>query len=55
MIADGIGVLPLICDLRRDHIRVNQPGYADDAGAGGKFEDVMAHFSELQLRGPARG
>ena len=55
MIAYGIWVLPLIRDLRRAHPRVTQPWYADDAGAGGKFEDVMSHFRDLQLRGPARG
>ena len=32
-----------------------QPWYADYAGAGGKFGDVIAHFRDLQLRGPARG
>ena len=55
MITYGIGVLPLIRDLRRDHHRVTQPWYADNVGAGGKFGDVMAHFRDLQLRGPARG
>ena len=37
MIAYGIGVLPLIRDLRRSHTRVTQPWYADDAGAGGSL------------------
>ena len=55
MIAYGIGVLPLIRVLRKDHTQVSQPWYADDAGAGGKFEAVMAHFRDLQLKGPARG
>ena len=55
MIAYGIGVLPLIRVLRRDHLQFTQPWYADDAGAGGKFEAVMAHFRDLQLKGPARG
>ena len=54
MIAYGIGVLPLIRDLRRAHPRVMQPWYADDAGAEGQFGDVMAHFRDLQLRGPAQ-
>ena len=53
MIAYGIGVHPLIRNLRRDRHRVTQPWYADDAGAGGKFGDVMAHFRYLQLRGLA--
>ena len=55
MISYGIGVLPLFRDLRRSHLRVTQPWYADDAGAGAKFGDIMAHFRDLQLRGPARG
>ena len=55
MIAYGISVLPLIRVLRRDHSQVTQPWYADDAGAGGNFEAVMAHFRDLQLKGPARG
>ena len=55
MIAYGIGVLPLIRELREAHPRVTQPWYADDAGAGGKFKDVQAHFQGLQARGLARG
>ena len=55
MITYGIGVLPLIRDLRRAHPRLTQPCYADDAGAGGKFGEIMAHFRDLQLRGTARG
>ena len=55
MIAYGIGVLPLIIDLRRAHPRVMQPWYADDTGAGGEFCDIMAHFRDLQLRGAAWG
>ena len=35
MIAYGIGVLPLIRELREAHPRVTQPWYADDAGAKG--------------------
>ena len=35
MITYGIGVLPLIWELRDPHPRVTQPWYADDAGAGG--------------------
>ena len=54
MIAYGIGVLPLIRVLRKDHTHVMQPWYADDAGAGGNFKAVMAHFRDLQMKGPAR-
>ena len=35
MITYGIGVLPLIRDLRRSNPHVMQPWYADDVGAGG--------------------
>ena len=55
MIAYGIGVLPLIRVLQVDHPQVYQPWYADDAGAWGRFQDIMAHFRDLQLKGPARG
>ena len=54
MIVYRIGVLPLIRELREAHPRVIQPWYADDAGAGGTFKDVQAHFQDLQARGPAR-
>ena len=53
MIAYGIEVLSLIRVLRLDHTQVYQPWYADDAGAGGTFRDIMAHFRDLQLKGPA--
>ena len=55
MIAYGIGVLPLIRELREAHPRVTQPWYADNAGAGGTFIDVQAQFQDLQARGPALG
>ena len=55
MIAYIIRVLPLIRVLRSEHPQVSQPRYADNAGAGGKFGAVMAHFRDLQLKGPARG
>ena len=55
MIAYGIGVLPLIRELWGTHPRVTQPWYADDAGAGGKFPNIMEHLRDLQARGPARG
>ena len=55
MIAYGIGVPPLIRELRRYHPHVTQPWYADDAGAGGSFGALMAHFRDLQLKGPAWG
>ena len=47
MIAYGRGVLPLIRELKEAHPCVTQPWYADDAGAGGTFADVQAHFQDL--------
>ena len=55
MIAYGIGVLPLIRELRGSHPRGTQPWYADDASAGGKFTHILAHLRDLQARGPPRG
>ena len=47
MIAYGIGVLPLIRELRDAHPRVTQPWYNYDAGAGGTFQQVQAHFRDM--------
>ena len=55
MIAYVIGVLLLIRELRNAQTRVTQPWYADDAGAGGMFQQVQEHFRDIQARGPARG
>ena len=55
MIAYGIGVLPLIWELWNAHTRVTQSWYADDAGAGGMFQQILERFWELQARGPAQG
>ena len=55
MIAYGIGIPPLIRELREAHPRVTQPWYVDYAGAGGTFAEVQAHFQDLQVWGPARG
>ena len=51
----GIGVLFLIMELRGAHPRVTHPWYADDAGAGGKFPNIIEHLRYLQVQGPARG
>ena len=37
MVAYGLGILLLIQELQKDHPRVTQPWYADDAGSGGNF------------------
>ena len=55
MIAYGIGVLPLLMEIQGSHPRVTQLWYADDAGAGGKFERILAHIWDLQAWGPPRG
>ena len=55
MIVYGIGVLPLIRELRNAHPRVTQPWYVDYAGAGGMFQQILEQFRDLQARGPARG
>ena len=41
MIIYGIGVLPLIRELRVSHPPVTHPWYAEDAGAGGKFSYIL--------------
>ena len=55
MIVYGIGVLPLIRELRGTHPQVTQPWYADDAGAGGKFQQILDHFRYIQAQVPSRG
>ena len=55
MISYGIGFLTLIRELWKAHPRFTQPWYADDAGAGGMFQQILEHFQDLQERGPARG
>ena len=55
MMAYVIGVLPLIRDLRGANPRVTQPWYTGDAGAGGKFPNIMEHTRDLQAPGSARG
>ena len=50
MIIYGIGVLPLIRELREAHPRVTHPWYPDDAGAGGTFAKVQAHFQDFPRR-----
>ena len=40
MFAYGLGLLPLIRQLKVDFPEVEQPWYADDAGAGGNFAKI---------------
>ena len=55
MIAYGIGVLPLTRELWDSHPQVTQSWYADDVVGGGKFQQILEHFRDLQARGPDRG
>ena len=55
MAAYGILLLPLIRQLQDEIPDVNQPWYADDAGAGGKFCAIQEYFEQLQELGPSRG
>ena len=47
MISCGIGVLPLIRELRDAHPCVTQPCCADEAGESGIFGNILAHFRDL--------
>ena len=40
MMAYGIGIIPLIKNLKQEIPDVTQPYYADDAGALGKFTRI---------------
>ena len=55
MITFGIGILPLIKNLRRDLPDINQPWYTDDSGALGIFARSETYFNFLTRQGPRRG
>ena len=55
MIAYGIGILPLIKNIKRDIPEVTQPWYADDAGALVTFAILNTYFDSLTCQGPVRG
>ena len=55
MIAYGIGILPLINNLKQKIPDVNQLWYADDARALGTFARFETYFDSLTLQGPGRG
>jgi hypothetical protein len=55
MVAYGILLLPLIRTLKSEIPEVNQPWYADDAGAGGTSKGIRRYFEALQEKGPCRG
>ena len=45
MFAYGLGVLPRIWHLKHEFPSLEQPWYADDAGAAGKFAIICAAFA----------
>jgi hypothetical protein len=55
MFAYGIGILPLIRQLKAESPQVGQPWYADYAGAGAKFDEIERFFWRLCEIGPLFG
>ena len=51
----GLGIPPLIHELRQDYPDVTHPWYEDDARAGGTFEGIWRLLDNLMERGPLRG
>ena len=54
MIAYGIGILPLIKNLKRTIPDVTQLWYADNAGSLGTFARLETYFDSLERLGPGR-
>ena len=54
MISYGIGILPLIKNLKRKLPDVTQPWYTDDARALGTFAIIQTCFNLLTRQGPRR-
>ena len=55
MVAYGLGILPLILELRTAHPSVTHLWYADDAWVGGTFGGIRQHLVDLMVRGLPRG
>jgi hypothetical protein len=55
MFAYSVGVLSLIRQLKAEFPEVEQPWYADNASAGGKFSEIRRFFSRLVEIGPNFG
>ena len=55
MIEYGIGILPLIKNLKREVPDVTHPWYADNAGALGTFSRIETYFDSLTRQGPGCG
>jgi hypothetical protein len=47
MVLYGVGMLPLIKQLKELYPTLYQPWYADDAAAVGQFEDILLMFNSL--------
>ena len=55
MIVYGIGILPLIKNLKRKIPDVTQPWYSDNAKDLGTFARLATYFDLLTCQGPGRG
>ena len=55
MIAYGIGILPLINNIKQKIPDVTQPWYADDVGDLGEFARIETYFNWLTHQGSGRG
>jgi membrane-associated PAP2 superfamily phosphatase len=55
MVMHGVALLPLIGILKKGVSDVHQPWHADNAGAGGRFQNVRLCLEKLQEFGPPRG
>ena len=55
IIAYGIGILPLIKNMKRAISDVTQPWYADYAGALDTFARLENYFDSLIRQGPGQG
>ena len=55
MIAYGIGILPLINNLKREIPDVTQTWYADESGALGTFARLETYFDSMTHQGLGRG
>ena len=47
MITYGLGIIPLIKNLKTAHPGITQPWYAEDAGALGTFGNIEEYFNCL--------
>ena len=54
MIAYGIGILPLIKNLKQETPDVTQPWYTDNSGALGTFARLENYFDLLSRQGLGR-